>query len=1031
MEPQSKPNDEEPQTTKKPKSDRETMIQVDDKVEGVKFYELNDGDEEQINAKENEPVPQVTMPSYKKRVHSQRIPQRERPAVTPYEGSYDQNYTSDEDNVEYEVDEPEDVMDRSCSSVTFSEEIYDSDTIDEMIKNQLRKQSQTGSNLLEVAPPKSILKDKGSKTVQGATKNASEKPEETTTAQSLITNVSSADIPKLPEISLPNKEIEKTIVPGKDLVDTKGETFLGHVTKPKHEITIKDTHKVTDDTYTNQDEKEIEPKLIRSTIPNRFEQVTDSATTNKDSLSDMGEKIVQKVTKPLQEKSKDSSSVTALNVLPELTTQQRPTTSAFEKTGDLTQPVEVSEDIITKTTITLKNNIPISKYDILTPLNSQESPTETISKEHKISTTCKEPKTEDTNKRILSPTESLRHILMKDTNKELEQLTLGKSDSLAALKPEINISPDKEELSKDLIFNKPTKPSRRDAVEQATELVTDIIKAAEDTIQAEKSGEMDHQHKEVEYKTIDSSKASENYKRPINEKLKLEIEKKISPEKECENIPIVPVVSSLQSESKTVTHHKIKTPEVNSSQLLAKNSTEASEVRTDETLPVAKNEPEVKEVDTSKVRKTSLRKISQQYDLQTFALESSNESDHDKKSVRNITNSEVEFGRKQETSQEQTNKKEIHKISNVDILGDTMKISENIILPSEGSETSMADNTLYTKPLEIISNFTSSLTGSLRDDYKTIMGCSGLTNVQNENNVTIPSVEGLDKDLVGNLKGDDILSDDDEIHDTVAKEIGSPDSDSKRRVIFRIESEDEFTSDAETEFPSRSEVYSPTGEFGEEIKNELKAAFEKEQQKLDQRLASLKSGIFDISRESLSRTKELVDERLRKISEVKPPKESDTAPPKHKLEKRSESEIKIGRFHITPTLVQEVLDNEEEIRDRLKTSRKEDEEHEEVEKELSEKLTEADFDEVIRELKLEGLKTEVFYQPEDKENSEKKEKTLKRVERRFERMASETLEKEKEEAASGEFNAQNYQNYRRRYKNNVPRRWSFYHSDFT
>ena len=233
-------------------------------------------------------------------------------------------------------------------------------------------------------------------------------------------------------------------------------------------------------------------------------------------------------------------------------------------------------------------------------------------------------------------------------------------------------------------------------------------------------------------------------------------------------------------------------------------------------------------------------------------------------------------------------------------------------------------------------------------------------------------------------------------------------------MIFHIESEEDLQSDIESDHvPIPIDSSSSTEEFIEKVKQDLKTTLEREQLILEEKL-SMRSRIFDdLSDESLTKTKELVDERLRKISESKTPKEQPEQPEqpgeepvimtkKEKSPARSDTveEVKIGRFHVTPALVEDALDEDKEklIADRLKTEHKDDEVPEEVEKELPEKLTEEDFEEVIRELKMEGLKTDMYLEKDpDPEKEEKKEKTLRRVERRFERMASETLEKDKEE----------------------------------
>lgn len=182
-----------------------------------------------------------------------------------------------------------------------------------------------------------------------------------------------------------------------------------------------------------------------------------------------------------------------------------------------------------------------------------------------------------------------------------------------------------------------------------------------------------------------------------------------------------------------------------------------------------------------------------------------------------------------------------------------------------------------------------------------------------------------------------------------------PQSPEKPRALFHIESDDDIQLDIDLEARQAEDSESSVEEFIEKVKRDIQDTLEREE--------SGRMGIFhDLSDDSLSKTKELVDERLRKISDPKPPEPEV-----------EETPVQIGRFHVVPA--------PEPI----------------VEKEIPEKLTEADFEEVLRELKMEGLQPGVYLMPEEKEKEEKKEKTLKRVERRFERMASETLEADKRE----------------------------------
>lgn len=324
--------------------------------------------------------------------------------------------------------------------------------------------------------------------------------------------------------------------------------------------------------------------------------------------------------------------------------------------------------------------------------------------------------------------------------------------------------------------------------------------------------------------------------------------------------------------------------------------------------------------------------------------------------------------------------------------------SDKLLLQSDDAQlTEPSGNT-------ILSDLSSGLSKSIEGTFEYIAGLSSSKKEEKGKETELSArLNDFDVEILSEEESSKVSKDiSSEINDTVPKELLSPESESKRKVIFRIDSEDE---DGESDWLPKSDISSPTHEFGDKMKEEIKATFEREQKKLEQRLSSIKGGIFDISRESLTRTKELVDERLRKISEIKPPKEIEEALGQERKPKEGVEEIKIGRFHVTPALVEQVVSKkkQDEIAEKLRLARKESLAHEEIEKELSEKLTEADFEEVIRQLNMEGLKTNVYFQPSDKEKEDKKEKTLKRVERRFERMASEVLDNEKEEAASGEF----------------------------
>lgn len=194
-----------------------------------------------------------------------------------------------------------------------------------------------------------------------------------------------------------------------------------------------------------------------------------------------------------------------------------------------------------------------------------------------------------------------------------------------------------------------------------------------------------------------------------------------------------------------------------------------------------------------------------------------------------------------------------------------------------------------------------------------------------------------------------------EMTDVLEPLTSTPTSPERPRAMFHIESDDEAQIDLESRHDSESSVE----EFIEKVKREIS-------ENLDD---VGRVGIFhDLSNDSLLKTKELVDERLRKIS--------DTKPPEPEVE---ETPVQIGRFQIVPA--------PEPITE-------------------PEKLTEADVEEVIRELKLEGLEPGVYLVPDDQDKLEKRDKTLKRVERRFERMASETLEADKKEAdIDGESNS--------------------------
>lgn len=198
-----------------------------------------------------------------------------------------------------------------------------------------------------------------------------------------------------------------------------------------------------------------------------------------------------------------------------------------------------------------------------------------------------------------------------------------------------------------------------------------------------------------------------------------------------------------------------------------------------------------------------------------------------------------------------------------------------------------------------------------------------------------------------------------EVTDVLEPLQSTPTSPDRPRALFHIESDDEAQLEIDLEARQPEDSESSVEEFIEKVKREIT-------EKLDD---VDRMGIFhDLSNDSLLKTKELVDERLRKISDIKPPEpEVEEAP------------VQIGRFQVVAA-PEPIVEQE--------------------------KLTEADVEDVIRELKLEGLEPGVYLLPEDLDKQEKRDKTLKRVERRFERMASETLEADKKEGdTDGESNS--------------------------
>lgn len=218
----------------------------------------------------------------------------------------------------------------------------------------------------------------------------------------------------------------------------------------------------------------------------------------------------------------------------------------------------------------------------------------------------------------------------------------------------------------------------------------------------------------------------------------------------------------------------------------------------------------------------------------------------------------------------------------------------------------------------------------------------------------------------------------------------------KPRVIFYVESEEDGQSDWDSDVQNTIDRNSEL--FLEKVREDLIKSLQREQFIIDDRLTGMRSGVFDdLSDESLLRTKELVDERLRKISETK--SIDETMLKKDKSPARTVEQFKIGRFHVTTSL-DTPLDEEAEkkIADKLKVDREGEEIREEVERELPEKLSDEGFAEVMKEIGKKSMQLPL----DEKGKSERKERTLRRVERRYERMASETLEREKEEE-NGEF----------------------------
>lgn len=1167
MEPESesksKTDAEDSQVIKKSKSDREIKSQVDDNSGGVKFYELDDSEDKSMII-DDESSPKITMPSFKKRVHSQRIPQRERPAVTPYDGAYDQKYSSDEDNVEYEVDEPEEAMDRSNSSVTFSEDIYDSDAIDEMMKNQIQKSSQMPRegfaksegtlNVLEIVMPKSILKDgnekMGSKKKESLIKIVPRDQGENTSLihQKKITsneNVSDADSSKSTAATTEEIKLMPDALPSEKVkADEKGEKFLPDLTKPPHGLEIKETHKITDEISPVIDKSEVVTKSLRSTISRQIDQITDSATTNKDDFSKKDEAAAQNVTKPLQDaSSKDSCAVTPLNVLSKDIITDELVKSTARQPEKILKPVneawkqelisfsKETEELLEKATLTrekchvlaensldldsetleTKGEHEIQSADVRVEVTKQklidhkttkaesdgEKESETgdlirplkavddlFSTEGNVSAKSDETKEKDL---PFSKTEQITIHVTSDGDEvsDLEE-TLGKDSKVDGMKPTVMSREDVAKKAEEIVseitqtaerlllqkLNAKTSDAKGEEVEDdlfetlmnKSEVLMSKRKIPEDAIKASKDFIKNESHvipgtsheaadsKNNEKGLIDEAVVPVKHDKPF---IDVTSETGMKTAKDSVEFSTSPQVNNLKSGKevkllnnalcdvaagekeianeldKSALQTNLKKPEVS----LVGDETKLTDVVQEIVSKDKASKWTAEPIDVSKESTASLEKNERERMpksltlVKDFSEEKSSQINKDAIKTERITipeitenlsleKTEVLFTTPQIVSQKQTEKVVGKSFahsptkdskSNEDKLNDFKQEKLDFYPASSELETKKVEPARTEPSSNIWSNLSSGITSSMQDTFTTITGISSEPEPQIEDALEKSSNEsekvGLSEPPTNALSAefaDETVTE--ESKDVVGKDLESPDSDSQPRVIFRIESEDELMSDAENDWLPSSNVSSPTHEFGEKIKKELKATFEKEQKKLEQRLASMKSGIFDISRESLSRTKELVDERLRKISEIKPPKIIDDF---SKSETKTDivDEIKIGRFHITPALVDEVVAKEAEISERLKATRKEDEEKEEIEKELPEKLTEADFEEVIRELQLEGLKTEVFFQPEDKEKEEKKERTLKRVERRFERMASETLEKEKEEEDSGELHA--------------------------
>lgn len=1015
-------------------SDRDTKNENDDKCEKNKFNEFTSNgkeeeEEEQKEEKEKEKesmndngngngnvesLPQITMPSFKKRVHSQRMPQRERPAVTPYEGDYDKKYSSDEDNVEYEVDEPEDVTERSNSSVTFSEDVYDSDVIEEMLQNQLRKPSQISlesRDLIDVPPLKGILKEskdkssainkkKGSLTTATTTPTT---PTTTPTEPESLLITSSKGIAEEEEEEEETKKLDVKKENEKQQISSEsptGEKIKSDVTgeenvmkilttKPTHGIAIPQITQLS----TTENDYDVATKTLRSI---NTQQITDYAATNNigDVTTGKNDDVIEKVTKPLESLKDFADTVTILNVpsghaidnqipkITEMKTLEISDEKSNENFSDRRQEIDDVTAIKTSGDEEMKGDK--MPGDGVEMISTDEYPRLSVGDE------VEEPGKDKMSAIILSLDDAteIAEKVVGDIVQEAENMMFQTKDDPKSDLTEDDIEkyqlPSAEETELSL-----SEKSEIDGELKSTEVMSKTDPFTNDVSNVEKL---------LPAENVQKSLTAISPKEP--EEISAEIKTYVS-ETENYNFTHQPH-DEFDGANESI---RVENPEMQKKKILEFSSVSSK-------VPDMKTPPDI--IEEEKFFKETVRKLdSEVFGCSSTKFENLNLIEDvgvkpDDDDVPEMNENE-KIDKTGKIFRGESSKEKFFKGFERDFVQDEK--SSNFYPISEVNDSlgeSFAPQNIPTEKLNLLSNITTGLSKSVKSSFGDLAGYSDVSNDKKDEEEL--AVESDVKDVESGYKETELSE---ESSDLVSRELGSPESPSKPRVIFRIESEDEGMSDADTDCPSRSEVYSPTNEFGEKIKKELKASFEKEQKKLEQRLNAMKGGIFDISRESLSRTKELVDERLRKISEIKPPKELDESVPTRpeKKKKSRGEEIKIGRFHITPALIDQVATREAELAEKIKTFRKINDDgddetrrkgEEEMEKELSEKLTEADFEEVIRELKLEGLKTDVFFLPEDKEKKDKKEKTLKRVERRFERMASETLEKEKEESDSGE-----------------------------